>query len=48
MNELLLIQHEKTNWSISSSEITCSMKQCRHMTPLCCVGTVGLDGVAAL
>ena len=23
-----------------ASEITCSMKQCRQMTPLCCVGTV--------
>ena len=25
-----------------ASEITCSMKQCRQMTPLCCVGTVGV------
>ena len=26
-----------------ASEITCSVKQCRQMTPLCCVGTVGLS-----
>ena len=46
--ELLFVQHENTNWSrLMASEITCSLKeikQCRQMTPLCCVGTVGWGG----
>ena len=34
--------------TIDASEITCSMKQCRQMTPFCCVGTcgVGRDGTS--
>ena len=36
MVELLFTQHEKTN------RVYKSMKQCRQMTPLCCVGTVGV------